>query len=167
MPFQLVMKIPQMQAQHDEGVQRIVDKYAELIVNTMKRSMRAGKSGRFYPKKQKSIAGIPSFGKMRTTAYLHQASAPGQAPAVDTGDLFRSIRNNPDGRFARVVSAGGDAPASQYAYALEFGTVKMAPRPYFLPAFEQHKRAFRQELRDLFAGVPSFTSQPYGFNNQP
>lgn len=62
----------------------------------------------------------------------HRASAPGQAPAVDTGRLRASIANElgRDGRglFARIGTN------VDYAPHLELGTSKMAARPFLRPA---------------------------------
>lgn len=61
----------------------------------------------------------------------HQASAAGQAPATDHGDLVRSIKivmNSP--YFGWVGSR------IQYAYWLEYGTSKMDKRPFLTPALE-------------------------------
>ncbi len=60
----------------------------------------------------------------------HQASAPWQAPATDTGTLAGSISAEPiDGTLgARIVAR------TRYATWLEYGTKYMAPRPFLRPA---------------------------------
>ena len=58
----------------------------------------------------------------------HQASAPGEAPTVLTGDLRASITH-----FVGIVGntvAGIVSTNMEYAPALEFGTRKMSPRPF-------------------------------------
>lgn len=65
----------------------------------------------------------------------HTASAPGDAPAVDTGRLRQSI----------VALKVGDArwrvgTNVQYALYLEFGTRRMAPRPFIRPVIEKVRR---------------------------
>ncbi len=58
----------------------------------------------------------------------HQASAPGEAPTVLSGDLRASITH-----FVGIVGntvAGIVSTNMEYAPALEFGTRKMAPRPF-------------------------------------
>lgn len=62
----------------------------------------------------------------------HQASAPGQAPATDTGALVTSIYNEDRGRYSKAI--GSRLP---YAYYLEFGTFKIKPRKSWLPAVER------------------------------
>lgn len=63
----------------------------------------------------------------------HIASAPGEAPAIDTGLLRASIQAKRI-TYAQtwVVNAGTD-----YAEGLEFGTPRIAPRPFMLPAAEK------------------------------
>jgi HK97 gp10 family phage protein len=82
-----------------------------------KRSIVKGpKSGRVYQKKNPK----------RT----HQASAPGQPPAQDLGFLSNSIRAEA-GPHQSSVDLVASAP---YAVHLEYGTRKMAPRPFMRPA---------------------------------
>lgn len=65
----------------------------------------------------------------------HQASAPGEPPASDLGNLINSITLRPDPKTLAVfVNAG-----AKYAAALEYGTVRMEPRPYLRPALLQHR----------------------------
>jgi HK97 gp10 family phage protein len=73
----------------------------------------------------------------------HVASAPGESPAVDTGFLTNSIQVEVDG-LQGVVGTN-----AEYAMHLEFGTVKMEPRPYFGPAFEDAKPEFERGLQEL------------------
>lgn len=105
----------------------------------IKRSMREG-TGRIYGR--------------------HQASAPGEPPAPDTGRLRASISTNWTGSpmsrgivLGRAkVEDGVGRPGSkrgmftvvvgtnvEYANHLEMGTIKMAPRPFLRPAFDQVK----------------------------
>lgn len=83
----------------------------------------------------------------------HVASAPGQPPAPDTGNLRRNwreqsaARTNGLGRgidiLMRITS---DVP---YAVYLEFGTRKMAARPFR----EKIRSKARPEIESLFAGI--------------
>ncbi|MBT2133950.1 HK97 gp10 family phage protein [Croceibacterium sp. LX-88] len=59
----------------------------------------------------------------------HIPSPPGEPPNADTGHLASSIRvDQIDELSARVVAG------ARYAAALEFGTSKMAERPFMRPA---------------------------------
>jgi len=65
----------------------------------------------------------------------HRASAPGQSPASDTGNLVSKIivrQKSQD-----VTSVESNANYSAY---LEYGTSKMEARPFMLPAFERSKK---------------------------
>lgn len=79
--------------------------------------LRGPKTGRIYRRGKKVV---------------HQASAPGEAPASDTGSLVARI----------LGEAGTDDLSSRiagraaYAIHLEYGTKKMAARPFLRPAGE-------------------------------
>lgn len=79
----------------------------------------------------------------------HRASAPGQAPASDTGTLANrsiDVRYERGGRSAFVgVNKGGGL---EYAMHLEFGTVNMAPRPFVKPASKKLAKPIRKALAD-------------------
>ena len=92
---------------------------ANTIRNTIIKSMaREKKSGKFY----------------RRGGKTHRASAPGEAPAVDSGELLRAIVFDVRGM---EVEIGAEAGAP-YAELLEEGTSKMEARPWLEPAVEKH-----------------------------
>ena len=71
----------------------------------------------------------------------HVASAPGQAPATDTGFLVSSI-------FSEVGVDRGDVvglvrASAPYAVHLEFGTMNMAARPFFEPALMSERKKIK------------------------
>lgn len=72
----------------------------------------------------------------------HVASLPNQAPNANTHRLDRSIETNETGRLEVTVSAN-----AEYSVPLEFGTSKMAPRPFLRPARDKK----RNEATDLVA----------------
>jgi HK97 gp10 family phage protein len=71
----------------------------------------------------------------------HQASAPGEAPATDTGRLANSVTFQREGKLSVTVG-------SQIVYAamLEFGTSRMASRPAWVPAVEDMRDKFRERV---------------------
>lgn len=75
---------------------------------------------------------------------VHQASAPGEAPAVDTGHLWNSIQTEMVGRFSGVVFTN-----AEYAPALEFGSVHVAARPFFTPATQGAWPDFLEKMKRL------------------
>jgi len=106
----------------------ITEEAADKMAKEMKKSILSGaKSGRQY-----YINGA-----------RHTASAPGQAPANVTGSLVRSIVVNKSNNKATV------SISKDYAVFLEFGTSKMRPRPFILPAFLKTKRWFIERLKAL------------------
>lgn len=86
---------------------------------------------------KKAIQGPPKTGrKYQRGTVVHQASAPGQAPATDTGFLVSSIYNEDRGYLSKAIGSRLD-----YAYYLEFGTFRMGgpsgTRPSWVPAVER------------------------------
>ena len=73
------------------------------------------KTGRIYMKGKKS--NIP-----------HQASAPGEAPATDTGNLVRGIN------FVHIGVAHWRIISSAEYANIEFGRARVRPRPYMRPS---------------------------------
>lgn len=77
---------------------------------------------------------------------LRQSSGPGEPPMSQTGRLVNSI----------TAYAGGDGEAFtvagrgtvKYAAFLEFGTSKMAARPFMFPALEKSRAWIAARLQD-------------------
>jgi HK97 gp10 family phage protein len=65
----------------------------------------------------------------------HRASAPGQAPASDTGNLVSKITVKEKSLNVVHVESNAD-----YSAFLEYGTSKMEARPFMFPAFEKSKK---------------------------
>lgn len=75
---------------------------------------------------------------------LHQASAPGEAPATDTGYLANSIGARMIGRTEGEVTV-----TAEYAAVLELGGVHMAPRPFFVPAVRAEWPEFLRAMEQV------------------
>lgn len=92
---------------------------AALEVRTeAQNSMRPPKSGRIYK--------VPNFAK------TYQASAPGEAPAIRTGNLRSSIITEFIGKCHRRIGTN-----VEYAKYLELGTKRIGARPFLRPALEK------------------------------
>ena len=105
---------------------------ANEIRNTIIQSMARGKkTGRWYRKK----------GGKR-----HRASAPGEAPAVDTGELMSRIIYDVR-ELEMEVEVGAEAGAP-YAVYLEEGTDRMGARPWLTPAVERHQEDIVKNVGD-------------------
>lgn len=101
---------------------------AAKAMRLMIASMTGQKSGRVY-----------KIGKNRT----HQASAPGQAPAVLTGALRSSIAVGRVNDYEYIVSI-----AAPYGKILEF----VKNRPFAIPASDKAWAAFTSVVRRYFNG---------------
>jgi len=109
---------------------------AEAVANDMREQMRLGKkTGRFYNRKPRGA---------------YQASAPGEAPAVVSGELVESIEvQEVEGEGLEVVVKG------DLAHTMEFGTAggKIAPRPFATPAAEAAARTLPNEMAEAVRSV--------------
>ncbi|MDX2334609.1 hypothetical protein [Brevundimonas vesicularis] len=76
----------------------------------------------------------------------HQASAPGQSPALDTGNLRANTNADLDLREEGTDLVGEIVSNTEYSEALERGTERMAARPFLGPLGTDH----RTELQRAF-----------------
>ena len=91
-----------------------------------------------------SMTGQKSGRKYRTGKNtIHQASAPGQAPAVRTGFLRTSITISPVNAYEYIISI-----AAPYGKILEF----QMNRPFAIPASEKAWAVFTGVVRKYFNG---------------
>jgi HK97 gp10 family phage protein len=70
--------------------------------------------------------------------------------AVRTGRLKGAIAATPATENGNRVSGGlvlTDPQAAEYAFYVEFGTVYMAAQPFILPALDEVRATFEQELQ--------------------
>lgn len=120
-------RLPAIRHQIRQKAARAVKKAVLDIEGHTKASMAEAKSGRMYGE--------------------HQASAPGEAPAIDLGLLVNSIQGEMVGELSGVVYTD-----KEYGPPLEFGTHRIAPRPFFGPAAEAVRPSFEQSIRNLIDG---------------
>lgn len=128
----LYNKLPAIAASLAPYARKVIIKTIEDIENISKDSMQGPKSGREYPSKGRK---------------MHQASAPGEAPAIDTGNLVNSIQSKMIGATTGIVFTN-----TEYAPPLEYGSSKMAARPFFLPAAKAAYPAFVQAMKGIIRG---------------
>lgn len=88
------------------------------------------------------VAAFRAVGKQNLSR-VHRASAPGQAPATDTGTLVGSIYAKPETALSIIV--GSRLP---YAYYLEHGTRKIRPRKAWEPAVEKTRPMFARLIEE-------------------
>lgn len=113
----------------ESNVKRVVNSIANHIRNIavesiLKNSRAGGVTTRYNPKR-----------KIRV-------SKAGHPPASDTGYLASQIVVKIDGN-----QLGADIISNaDYSEALEFGTLKMAARPFMQPAAEESRKKYQQQL---------------------
>lgn len=117
MNFNVQLDLPEFVRVCEVGASKVIRAFAFRTVERMKVSFSLPKTGRIY--------------RVSRTGKPHQASAPGEAPAVLTGFLSNSILTRfPSAREGEITIGAAYAPY------LEEGTARMAPRPYVRPAIK-------------------------------
>lgn len=123
---------PEFQALLKKEVEIALYASAKQVEKEAKQSILNGKkTGRIY--------------KRRTVT--HQASAPGEAPASDTGRLVNSINSYLVRAAMEAIVVAGRGVV-KYATMLEFGTRKMAARPFMHPALEKSRAWIQARIAD-------------------
>lgn len=106
----------------------IIENELEKTIKDIKKDMNTGKSGETH------------FGMKRS-------SAPGESPAVQSGSLIKSLG------FKKLQKNQFQIMAKdQKAYLLEFGTPKMAARPFFMKFVIKHFEKMVVRIQGLFRG---------------
>ena len=113
--------------QEPQRVDRWLRGVAAVMVSDVKTMFNTGPGGRSYRRGKK----------------WHVASSPSHPPNVDTGTLRASIRSIPAGRLTYHIAAG-----THYAPYLEYGTAKMAARPYMGPVFASWAKKIERDAKE-------------------
>lgn len=112
----------------DDAIEGAVSMAALRVDGEVKKAIQRGaRTGRVYQKYQPRRE--------------HRASAPGEAPATDTGTLVSSIYMQ---RISRTEATVGTPLA--YAEWLEYGTQHIEPRPAWEPAIESTRPKFVRDV---------------------
>lgn len=133
-----------------EGLDKIANATREvqqLVTSELNKGLYAA-AKRVEADAKKSIVSGEKTGRVyRRRSITHQASAPGQAPASDTGRLVNSINSYLDVTSIEATVVAGEG-AVKYAAMLEFGTRHVAARPFMFPALEQNKAWIKERLAE-------------------
>lgn len=86
--------------------------------------------------------------KVPGTQRTYTASAPGEAPAVATGELRQSIATEVEGEGRSVIGRVGTDKIQ--GLMTEFGTREMQPRPWLRPSFEKAEQAVKSIFMRLW-----------------
>lgn len=122
-------RLPEIARRLPQEVKAVIQDTILAIETDIKAEMAEPKHGAIYPRGQ---------------AGEHQASAPGEAPAVDYGVLINSIQTQMVRDDLGLVFTN-----TEYAAPLEYGTVRMEPRPFMTPAADRARPEFAERMRDL------------------
>ena len=122
-----------------EELERKLKAYEEAVLKEVD-AVRIKFANRIAGTARKLIQGSPKTGQKYGG---HQASAPGEAPATNTGNLVRNIVVDVTAGSQTEVYVLSKAPYSEF---LEEGTLNMDPRPFFQPAIDLNKKKFRESL---------------------
>lgn len=146
-----------------EAREEFLDAAAIAVVRQAKVELSTPGRGRVYLKPRFHRDGRRMRSKRGALLYIrHHASAPGDPPAPDSGNLRGSITFE---RVTRAVGADltGSAPRLttarrvgtnvEYAPALEDGTPRILPRPFMEPAIRKVSAAMGQQLVRRFRRV--------------
>jgi len=124
----VLSQLSRLNKELEKPFQEVVKGGGQLIrAEAVKSIQSGGKSGIVYEK----------YNPRRS----HRSSAPGQAPASDTGNLVSKIRVKQKNPNTTQVESGAD-----YSAFLEYGTSKMQPRPFLFPAFEKSRAKITQAV---------------------
>lgn len=122
-----------LQENLEKNVRRALNRSGLIVAGKAKERIQRGPhTGKIYEK----------YNPRRT----HQASAPGQSPATDTGFLVSNIKHKTvqrNGQDLEMVVASS-APYSDF---LEFGTRNMAERPFLQPSLDESAK----NIQKIFA----------------
>lgn len=127
-------RTPELMQKLEAAIGNFVKKGAAYIEGQLKSSMAEPKTGRSYP---------------RGKGAVHVASAPGESPAVDSGNLTGSITQI----FPSTLEARIGTPV-EYALYLEEGTARgLEPRPLWQATADESLPTLEKMLGDEVAGV--------------
>lgn len=115
--------------------EQALEKVAILTTNTAKLSMTEAKSGTPVPAGQGSRGGRPWQKRQR--------SAPGEPPAVQTGQLRASVTYVKPAPLIRHVGTN-----VKHGLYMEIGTSTIRPRPWLRPAFNRNKDKLAKFMKD-------------------
>jgi len=142
----LIKLFPEMERKIRSELKLAVAAAGTLVENEIKDSMRKAKHGKTY-RKNKAITRKRKGKNVVVGAKFHRASAPGEAPAVDRGRLVGSIHSKKEDSGYSSTIGVHDTTNVKYAKALEYGTAKIAPRPFLIPALNKTKPAIEERFK--------------------
>jgi len=118
------------------GIRKAINQSVLMVQADAKRSIERPSGGRVYVRK-KAKRGKRGFGRGSKTE-IHIASKPGDAPNKDNGDLIKylivsKVKGNTRKGYSAYVKS-----LAPYSMDLEYGTNRMAARPFLRPALAKN-----------------------------
>jgi phage gpG-like protein len=142
---QLIAALRKLGAKGETELFRAVQATAiEVRGEIVKKYQRGPKTGEIYTEIFRMIGGRPVPIGPRQGNNLspsHQSSAPGEAPATDTGRLASSVEYKMESRLTATVGSN-----VVYGSYLEFGTQRIAARPAWRPTIEEARPKYLSRL---------------------
>jgi hypothetical protein len=143
------MSQPAVQVSGTQEVQRALAAFGREVAADVSRAVMAS-ALEALTDVRKAIQGPPKTGREYPRGAngdkVHRASAPGEAPATDTGALVSSTYLSRVDEFTQAIGSRLD-----YAFFLEFGTMKIDPRPAWVPSAERAAPRLEKRLRRIIA----------------
>jgi hypothetical protein len=130
-----------------EKVQKAIQTFGKEIADQVSKAVEAT-ALEALTDVRRAIQGPPKTGRIYTkeNGKKHQASAAGEAPATDDGALVTSTNIRRIDRFTQAIYSRLD-----YAFYLEFGTMRIDPRPSWVPAAEKNAPRLEKRLARIIA----------------
>lgn len=142
-----------------KNTKRLLDKFKKLEADSLQGQIRAVQESVFLIHSiavnsiQDNTSGTPAIRYSNGRKRNVLVSAPGEPPNTDTSRLVKSIKFD----FKNKGLIGRVGTNLKYGAALEFGTKKMAARPWLAPAVRQAAKdvadIFKKALKDTIKGV--------------
>lgn len=141
---------------HEMGVKFDITEFTRKLASMRNLSPLGKKMGECCAILEKDIVESMRDTATQSTGYhthnkkkLHYPSVPGNPPAVDGGDLKRSITFSVTEEDTRIIGRVGSTQRDPpYGFYLEFGTSRMAERPWLRPAMARNKEVIIETLRE-------------------
>lgn len=121
--------LPKIVAQGNSNAAKAVKRATQNINKITREMMGEPKTGNIYP---------------RGATGLHQASSPGESPAIDTKQLVTSLSES----YSDLT--GYAYTDVDYSVYLEFGTSRMRKRPFYTPAAQLEWPDFVKEMSEIY-----------------
>lgn len=129
----------------------VVDTINDLAMDTQQEAVRGIQRGPASGRTYDTRFYTDSQGRLRKgePRVPHTASAPGQFPMSDTGRLASNVEFEVATKSRQVAVVGTNIVYGAY---LEFGTSKMAARPWLMPSFRKASEGVAKELKAKLEG---------------